>query len=44
MKCPKCRIIEMTIDSVTENKVKHYCRNCGLEETTEIREESDNQE
>lgn len=34
----------MTVNSVHENKVKHYCRNCGLEEITEIQENDETTE
>lgn len=44
MKCPKCKLTEMIVDSVIDNKVKHYCKNCGNEETTEIQEKIDTRE
>lgn len=34
----------MTIECVSENKVKHICRNCGNEEITEVRENVEAQE
>ena len=34
----------MSIDSVNGNRVKHFCRNCGTEEITEIKEENNIQE
>ena len=44
MKCPKCRLTEMIIDSVKGNIVTHYCKNCGTECMTELQTKSDAQE
>lgn len=44
MKCPNCKMIEMTVENVSGNKVKHICRNCGNEEITELQENVEVQE
>lgn len=44
MKCPRCKLTEMIVNSVLDNKVKHYCKNCGNEEITEIQGKSDAQD
>lgn len=44
MKCPRCKLTEMIVDSVLNNKVKHYCKNCGNEEFTEFQGKSDVQD
>ena len=37
-------MVEMSVDCVNDNRVKHFCRNCGAEEITEIKEGNNIQE
>lgn len=40
MKCPNCRLTEMIVEKIFDNKVKHYCRNCGTTEITDMPKEN----
>ena len=39
MKCNKCKLVEMKVEKIEENKMKMKCKKCGTIETIEIPKE-----
>lgn len=38
MNCPKCQLLEMRVDRVTNNEIHYKCKKCGKEEVKTIEE------
>lgn len=38
MNCPKCQLIEMRVDRVTDNEIHYICKNCGKEVIKSVEE------
>lgn len=41
MKCPQCKLVEMYVVRVKDNKVEHKCKQCGTTVEEEVGEENE---
>lgn len=39
MKCPQCRLVEMLVKEIKEDKIIYVCKKCGTEVEGEIPKE-----
>lgn len=37
MKCPQCKLVEMTVKKVKNNIVTHECKKCGKTEKQDLK-------
>ncbi len=38
MECPNCKLVEMRVDKVQEDKIHYVCKKCGKEVIKDIKE------